>query len=41
MTFLHVSEKFDGDFIFKGSFDSVKSRAHKMLLPLHNKANWL
>ena len=32
--FLCVKEKIDGDFILKGRFDSGKTRAHYILMPL-------
>jgi hypothetical protein len=37
---LRVQEKFDGKFTLKGRFDSGKSRAHYVLMPLRNEAHW-
>jgi hypothetical protein len=37
---LCVKEKFDGRFILKGRFDSRKTRAHFVLMPLRNEGHW-
>jgi hypothetical protein len=35
-----VKEKFDGHFTLKGRFDSGKTRAHFVLMPLCNEGHW-
>ena len=36
---LRVKEKFDGEFTLKGRFDSGKTRAHYILMPLRGQAH--
>ena len=36
---LRVKEKFEGDFTLKGRFDSRKTRAHYVLMPLRDQAH--
>jgi hypothetical protein len=35
-----VKKKFDGDFTLKGRFDSEKTRAHYVLMPLRDQSHW-
>jgi hypothetical protein len=35
-----LHDKFGGDFIFKGMFDSEKTRAHYVVVPLRNPTDW-
>ena len=37
---VRLNAKFGGDFIVKGRFDSGKTRAHYVLMPLHDRAHW-
>ena len=37
---VHFKEKFGGDFTLKGWFDSGKTRAHYVLMPLRDPAHW-
>ena len=37
---VRLKRKFDGDFTLKGRFDSGKTRAHYMLMPLRHHAHW-
>ena len=37
---VRLNAKFGGDFIVKGRFDSGKTRAHYVLMPLHDPAHW-
>ena len=37
---VHLNTKFGGDFIVKGRFDSGKTRAHYVLMPLRDHAHW-
>jgi hypothetical protein len=37
---VHLNAKFGGDFTLKGRFDSGKTRAHYVLMPLHDLAHW-
>jgi hypothetical protein len=37
---VRLNGKFDGDFKMKGRFDSGKTRAHYVLMPLHDHAHW-
>jgi hypothetical protein len=39
-TFVAVCMKFGGDFTFKGRFDSGKTRAHYIVVPLLNPTDW-
>jgi hypothetical protein len=40
MTFVSLNAKFGGDFTLKGRFDSGKTRAHYVLMPLCDPAHW-
>ena len=35
-----LNVKFDGEFTLKGRFDSGKTRAHYVLMPLRDPAHW-
>ena len=35
-----MNAKFGGDFTPKGRFDTRKTRAHYVLMPLHDPAHW-
>jgi hypothetical protein len=35
-----LNAKFSGDFTLKGRFDSEKTGAHYVLMPLHDPAHW-
>ena len=35
-----MNRKFDGDYTLKGRFDSGKTRAHYVLMPLRDHAHW-
>ena len=35
-----LNAKFGGDFTLKGRFDTEKTRAHYVLMPLHDPAHW-
>jgi hypothetical protein len=37
---VHLKGKFGGDFTLKGRFDSGKTRAHYVLMPLCDHAHW-
>jgi hypothetical protein len=37
---VRLSSKFGGDFTMKGRFDSGKSRAHYVLMPLRDPSHW-
>ena len=37
---VHLNAKFVGDFKLKGRFDTRKTRAHYVLMPLHDPAHW-
>jgi hypothetical protein len=37
---VHLNTKFGGDFTLKGWFDSGKTRAHYVLMPLGDHAHW-
>jgi hypothetical protein len=37
---VHLNAKFGGDFTLKGSFDSGKTRAHYVQMPLRDPAHW-
>ena len=37
---VRLNAKFGGDFIVKGRFDSGKTRAHYVLMPLCDRAHW-
>ena len=37
---VRLNAKFDSDFTLKGRFDSGKTRAHYVLMPLHDPAHW-
>ena len=37
---VRLKGNFDGDFTLKGRFDSGKTRAHYVLMPLHDRAHW-
>ena len=37
---VRLKGKFDGDFTLKGRFDSGKTRAHYVLMPLRDHAHW-
>ena len=37
--YVHLNTKFDGDFTLKGRFDTRKTRAHYVLMPLRDPAH--
>ena len=37
---VRLNTKFGGDFILKGRFDTRKTRAHYVLMPLRDPAHW-
>jgi hypothetical protein len=37
---VHLNTKFGGDFTMKGRFDSGKTRAHYVMMPLRDPAHW-
>ena len=37
---VRLNAKFDGDFTLKGRFDSGKTRAQYVLMPLSDRAHW-
>ena len=37
---VRLNAKFDGDFTLKGRFDTEKTRAHYVLMPLCDPAHW-
>jgi hypothetical protein len=37
---LRLKDKFDGDFTLRGRFDTGKTRAHFILMPLRNQFDW-
>ena len=37
---VHLNAKFDGNFTLKGRFDTGKTRAHYVLMPLRDPAHW-
>lgn len=37
---LCLKDKFDGDFTLRGRFDTGKTRAHFVLMPLRNQFDW-
>ena len=37
---VHLNAKYGGDFTLKGWFDTEKTRAHYVLMPLRDPAHW-
>ena len=37
---VRLNAKFDGDFTLKGRFDTEKTRAHYVLMPMRNPTHW-
>jgi hypothetical protein len=38
--YVRLNAKFGGDFTLNETFDSGKTRAHYVLMPLHDRAHW-
>ena len=38
--YVRLNAKFDGDFTLKGRFDTGKTRAHYILMPLRDPTHW-